>query len=352
MPSALVIGSTGFTGRHVVADLLEHGYAVTGLARGRSPYEFPDRVDVDQVEGDRTDRKTLADVSDRADPDVVVDCAAFSPADVRDATEVFADVDAYVYVSSGSVYAVQDIPKREDETTLRECSAEQAADETMTTYPARKAGADREARAAAGDGIRAMVVRPSLIYGPETLRAGDASPTVEPPAWATGGAPQTRHDYWIDRLDRSDRVVVPGDGTAIWHRAYVEDVAAACRIVAERGERGEAYNVGDRRVCTLEDILSLILDELGSDVEFVHANRRELATVGLEPEDFPFYHHPMTGYPHVLSTCKLARLGWDSTPVTTAMERTVAESLASGRDGSTHGPGRAAEAELLDLLAG
>lgn len=86
-------------------------------------------------------------------------------------------------------------------------------------------------------------------------------------------------------------------------------------------------------------------------MEVVHASRRELERGGLTPNDFILYHHPMTEYPHVLDTCKLASLGWQSTPVEVAIERTVEESIASDRDGSAHDPGRTAEQQILDAVA-
>ena len=350
MTAALVIGGTGFVGRHTVENLLEHDYDVTSMSRGRHGVQFADRTTVEHVTGDRTDDTLLADVARRVEPDVVIDCAAFQPDDVRTATEVFADVDAYVYVSSGSVYSVQEVPKREDETPLHDCTPEQANDDSMATYPPRKAEGDREVVAAADRGVAATSVRPTAVYGPQTTRTHDEAPSVEPPSWADSTAVNTHHDYWINRVDHHDRVVVPGDGTAIWHQAYVEDVANALRIVAERGVPGEAYNAGDRRVCTLEDVIDLIADALDTEVKIVHASRRELAQTDLEPGDFPLYHHPMTGYPHMLDTCKLASLEWESTPVEAAIERTVEESIASGRDGSAHDPGRNAEERLIDAL--
>ncbi|MFT4884965.1 MAG: 2'-hydroxyisoflavone reductase, partial [Natronomonas sp.] len=221
---------------------------------------------------------------------------------------------------------------------------------------------DRLVRAAATDGVPTTSVRPTVVYGPQTIPGGGSSPAADegawtddiPATWADEDVPglQTHHDYWINRVDRFDRVVVPGDGTAIWHRAYVEDVATALRLVAEKGEPGEAYNVGDRRVCTLEDIIDLIADALETSVEVVHASRRELAAADLAPNDFILYHHPRTEYPHVLATCKLASLGWESTPPETAMERTVSEAVASGRQGSAHDPGRAAEERVLETVAG
>jgi hypothetical protein len=53
----------------------------------------------------------------------------------------------------------------------------------------------------------------------------------------------------------------------------------------------------------------------------------------------------------VLDTCKLASLGWQSTPVEQSIARTVKESLASGRDGRAFDPGRDAEERLLNAVA-
>lgn len=356
LDSALVVGGTGFVGRHTVRELLDHGYDVTAVARGTSGYRFPDELPVDRITADRGDEDELAAAAGRVDPDLVVDCAAFYPGDVRAATRVFADADAYVYVSSGGVYDAHTIPKREDETPLHDCTAEQAADDSMAAYGPRKAECDRETAAAADRGVTAMSVRPTMVYGPKTLQSpGDSTvPTgAEAPSWAADlPGLQTHHDYWVDRVHRHDRVVVPGDGTAIWHRAYVEDVASAVRVVAERGSPGEAYNAGDRRVCTMADVVGLVADALDTDVEVVQASERELARVGLDPDDFVLYHHLGSRYPHVLDTCKLASLGWEATPVEQSIARTVEESVASGRDGSAFDPGRDAEERLLDAVAG
>ncbi|WP_331236377.1 NAD-dependent epimerase/dehydratase family protein [Natronorarus salvus] len=357
MSSALVVGATGFVGRHVVWTLLDHGYDVAAASRGSHVFRFAD-PGVEAVTVDRTDPEALAAVARRVDPDVVVDCAAIHPEDVEVGVETFEGVDAYVYVSSGAAYRGRAIPKREEESPLHECTPEQAADGSMASYGPRKAEGDRIVATAAERGVAATSVRPTVVYGPQITeeRADEAIGTAPwedgiPASWAPDvSGIQGHHDYWIDRIRRSDRVVVPGDGTAIWHRAYVEDVAEAIRTVAERGRPGGAYNVGDRRVCTLEDVVVLIAEALDAEVEVVHASRRDLAGVGLSPGEFPLYHHPMTGYPHVLETCKLASLGWESTGVERAIERTVAECLRSGRPGRVDDPRREAEARLLDRL--
>lgn len=118
------------------------------------------------------------------------------------------------------------------------------------------------------------------------------------------------------------------------------------RVVAEEGEAGEAYNVGDRRLVTLEEMVEAIADAAGTDVEVVHAGERELAAAGLSMDDFILYRD----YPHVLSTDKLARLGWESAPVEEAMRRSVADHRDSDRDGAEHDPGRDAEERVLSIL--
>ncbi|SER21843.1 NAD-dependent epimerase/dehydratase family protein [Natrinema salaciae] len=326
MDSALVIGGTRFIGRHLVEDLLEHDYRVTLLTRGTRENPFVDDDRVAHIEGDRTNDAVLESAASTVDPDAVFDCVAYHPADVRTATDVFADCEAYVYVSSGAAYGREEIPKREGETPLHPCTAEQSTDDSVETYGNRKAECDRAVFAAAESGVRAMAVRPPIVYGPHDYTE--------------------RLDWWIDRLHRFDRIVVPGDGTNLRHRVYVEDVASALRVVAERGAAGEAYNVGDRRLVTLEEMIELIADSLDTAVETVHAGPRELAAGDIELDDYPLYRT----YPHVLSTAKLAALGWESTPLEAAMDRSVESHLESDRDGDENGPDRVAEERVLGIL--
>ncbi|MFD1644703.1 NAD-dependent epimerase/dehydratase family protein [Haloarchaeobius litoreus] len=326
METALIIGGTRFIGRHAVEEFLDHGYEVTVFNRGNhdNPFESDDRVA--HVQGDRTDDAELAGAAREVEPDVVVDCVAYYPRDVRTACRIFDDVDAYVYISSGSAYGAEVMPKREDETPLCDCTAEQAKDDSHESYGPRKAEGDRAVFAAAEDGVNAMAVRPCIVYGPHDYTE--------------------RLDFWIDRVRNDDRVVVPGDGTNVWHRAYVEDVASALRVVAEAGDPGEAYNVGDRRMVTLEEMVELIADALDTEVEVVHASERELSIGDLSLDDYVLYRD----YPHVLDTNKLAALGWESTPVDEAMQAAVDDHLDSDRDGSEHDPGRENEERVLGVL--
>jgi nucleoside-diphosphate-sugar epimerase len=323
---ALVIGGTRFIGRHTVEEFLESGYDATVFNRGNHDNPFADRESVDRVEGDRTNDADLRRAGLEVDPDVVVDCVAYHPRDVHTATDVFEDVDAYVYVSSGAAYGEEAIPKREGETPLHDCSADEAVDDSWETYGPRKAEGDRAVFRAADRGVNAMSVRPPVVYGPHDYTE--------------------RFDYWIDRVDAHDRVAVPGDGTNLWHLVYVKDVASAVRTVAEEGVPGEAYNVGDDHAPVLGEWVDLLSDACETEVETVFASERELGTVGLEPDDFPVYRE----YPHLLDTTKLRSLGWRSTPHEAALAETVADHRDSDRTGRSEGPDRETEARLIDVL--
>ncbi|MGB9963764.1 SDR family oxidoreductase [Halobacterium hubeiense] len=326
MESALVVGGTRFIGRHLVEELLAHDYSVTTFNRGKHDDPFADDDRVHHVQGDRTDRKALLTAKREVEPDAVFDCVAYKPREVEHAIDVFGGVDAYVYVSSGSAYAADDVPKREGETELENCTAEQATDDSMATYGPRKAAGDRIVFQAAERGVNAMSVRPTVVYGPHDYTE--------------------RLAYWVDRVAEHDEVVVPGDGTNLWQRVYVEDVASGLRLVAEEGTPGEAYNLGDRNAVTLDRTLDLIADALGTDVERVYTSPRELDIVDLEPTDFPLYRD----YPHLLDTTKVEELGWESTPVEAAMDRTVAAHREHGRTGEDEGPDREDEQRLVDVL--
>ncbi len=331
--TALVIGGTRFIGRHLVEELLAHAYEVVLFNRGNHDNPFADDERVDHVEGDRTNETALRAAKLSVEPDHVFDCVAYKPAEVKTALELFADVESYVYISSGSAYGAEQIPKREETTPLCACSDEQATDDSASSYGPRKAEGDRLVfRAANGElagvetTVNAMSLRPCIVYGPHDYTE--------------------RLDYWIDRVQTYDRVVVPGDGQNLWHLAYVTDVASALRTLAERGEPGEAYNVGDRQLFTLADRVELIAEAADTTVEIVTASETELAAGGLSTDSFVLYRPS----PHVLDTSKLAALGWESTPPADAMAAAVENHNASDRDGSDHDPGREAETAVIDVL--
>lgn len=305
MATVLVIGGTRFIGRQVVEEFLAADYDVVLFNRGNHDNPFEGHERVEQFTGDRQSSAMLDEAATAFDPEIVVDCVAYYPGEVRMATRIFSDVDAYVFISSGDAYGTDDIPKREDETPLEPCSDEQAVDDSPETYGARKAEGDRAVFEAAEEGVNAMSVRPTIVYGSHDY---------------TG-----RFEYWVERVRNHETVPVPGDGTNIHHLVSVENVARAIRLVAEDGTAGEAYNVGDRQVLTLETLVETIATALGEDVDVVAGDTTFLREAGIDPAGIPLYNPN----PHILSTEKLTALGWVPLSPEIAMQRSV-DGLGSG----------------------
>ena len=326
MSHALLIGGTRFIGRYTVAEFLDHGYEVTLFTRGNNPNPFAEDSRVSHVEGDRSNDSALEAVAADLSPDVVVDTVTYKPRAVESATRIFENVDAYVSVSSGSAYEAEEIPKREDETPIHDCTEEEAVDDTWETYGPRKAEGDRAVFRAAERGVNAMSIRPPIVYGPHDYT--------------------DRLRYWLSRVQHHDRVVVPGDGTNIWHRVFVGDVASAIRVIAESGTPGESYNVGDRNIPTMAGMVELIAEAFDTEIEMVTASERELSVADLALDDFPLYRDP----PHVLSTAKLSALGWEATPLEESMAETVEAFRENEPDEIDAGPDRSAEERVLQVL--
>ncbi len=324
MSRALIIGGTRFIGRHLVEELLAAQYDVTLLNRGRHENPFADHDGVSHITGDRTSGATLANAAEEVEPDIVVDCVAYYPGEVRMATKAFSDVEAYVFISSGSSYGPDHIPKREGETPLEPCTDEQAVDDSSETYGARKAEGDRAIFEAAENGVNAMAIRPTIVYGPYDY---------------TG-----RFHYWVRQVKEHDTVLVPGDGTNIHHIVSVQNVVRGIRAIAEHGTAGEVYNVGDRRVLTLGETVETIADILNESVEVVTAGERELATEGIELTDFPLYNPN----PHILSTEKLHSLGWNPYGYREAFEEAIAWDASPAEK---PGPDRTAVESVIEFVS-
>ncbi len=325
MDSVLIIGGTRFIGRHTVSEFREHGYSVSIFNRGHHENPFAADSAVDHIKGDRTDDSALTRAQTAVNPDVVVDCTAYHPHDVEQATSIFDEAAAYVYISSGAAYGKEVVPKREDETPLCPCTPAQARDETGDTYGNRKAAGDRAVFEAAADGVRAMSVRPPIVFGPHDY---------------TG-----RFDYWIDRVTRFDELLVPH--TKLRQLVYVRDVASAIRTIAESGDAGNAYNVGTHTIPTLDEWLELIATAADTSVSSIFVDHHRLAAAGLAPDAFPLYR----ARPHVLSTAKLESLGWNATSPADAVAETVAHVTATGIDRDV-GPDYSKTKSVIESLTG
>ena len=140
-------------------------------------------------------------------------------------------------------------------------------------YATSKAAADLLVRTLPG----AVVARLANVYGPSDRHATRLVPAA------------------VAAVREGRRPVVRGDGSARRDLVYVDDVVDALLVLAERGEEGEAYNVGTGQPHSVLEVVEAVLRVAGSD---------------LEPEalgDVP----PGEGGQRALDSAKLRALGWE-----------------------------------------
>jgi GDP-4-dehydro-6-deoxy-D-mannose reductase len=239
---ALVTGAHGFVGRHLVGHLRAMGDDVAECDRSDGSVDI---VDIASVRA----------VLDRTRPEVVYHLAGWSdvggswaaPVDVFRANAegtlnvllacADAGVDRVLAVSSADVYGIV----REDELPIDE----NAPLRPVTPYAASKVAADYLAlQAWLGSRLPVLRARAFNHLGPGQI------PRFVAPALAER----------IARNELDGGTVVPvGNLSARRDFTDVRDVVRAYRLLVERGEPGEAYNVCSGRAVSVQELAEALL---------------------------------------------------------------------------------------------
>ncbi len=247
---ALVTGSNGFVGQHLIRHLRESGDEVVGIDR----------------ECDVTDEGAVREVFARYIPDTTYHLAALTHVGesweraneftrvnvvgthrVLDAVYDVAPSSTTIVVSTSEVYG---IVGEED----------QPLSETFRVAPANPYSASKvEAENVAHDvvrrrGQRVVVARPFNHLGP-----GQSLNFVVP-------ALVTR---LLDAKDHGDREIPVGDLSTRRDFTDVRDVVRAYRLLAQYGLTGEAYNVASGRDVLLSDLCEELVQRIAPEITTV-----------------------------------------------------------------------------------
>jgi nucleoside-diphosphate-sugar epimerase len=216
-----VTGATGYIGGSVASRLVEAGYRVSGLVRSSEAATEAERLGIEPLIGTLDNAAILARAAQEAD--AVINTAE---ANHRGAVDVFVanlqgSGKTFIHTSGSGI--VGDFAAGERSERVY------AEDTPFTPAPnmAERAAIDAMILGSADIGVRSIVLRPSLIYGPSR------------------GV--NRESFQVPMLiEQAKRSGVPrhvGRGLNIWSHVHLDDLVDLYLLALERANAGSLYYV-------------------------------------------------------------------------------------------------------------
>ncbi|SHG37447.1 NAD-dependent epimerase/dehydratase family protein [Halobaculum gomorrense] len=271
MPTALVTGVAGFIGSNLADSLLDRGYDVRGVdnfttGRKQNLEDLYPKDDFVFHEADIRDTDAMTDVTDGADhvfhqaavpsvprsvddPVTTTDANCSGTATVIDAARK-AGVDTVVVASSSSVYgSTEQLPKVESMTEQPESPY------ALSKYYTEKL----TLQASDLYDIDTAALRYFNIFGPRQDPNGEYAAVIP---------------KFIDLLISGEQPVIYGDGEQSRDFTYIDNAVEANILAAEGDVTGEAFNVGCGGRVTINELVNVLNEQLGTDIDPIHDDPR------------------------------------------------------------------------------
>jgi nucleoside-diphosphate-sugar epimerase len=244
MMKVLFIGGTGVISSACSSLAIERGFELFLLNRGDSIRPAP--VSALVLKADIRDRNSIRSAIDGHRFDVVVDWIAFTPDQIESDLELFRDrTDQFIFISSASVYKKHptNLPITES-TPLANAFWQYSRDKIACEE--RLIGAYREEQ------FPITIVRPSHTYD-RTMLPLKGRYTV------------------VNRMRKGKKVIVHGDGTALWVLTHNADFAKGfVGLLGNSRAIGEAFQITSDNLLTWNQIYELVARAASTTADIIH----------------------------------------------------------------------------------
>jgi len=257
---ALITGLNGFTGRYLARELERAGYRVFGTAHINEP------LGKDMFAVDLCDRAELCRVVAEVRPDVVVHLAAISFVAHGDADAIYRVNVVGTRNVLDALAGLNQVPRAvllASSANIYGNAAVEVIDESVEASPANDYAVSKLAMEYMArlwmDRLPIVIARPFNYTG-------------------VGQAPQFLLPKIVGHFQRGERVIELGNIDVERDFSDVRMVANAYRKLVEIAPAGEVFNVCSGSACSLKDVLSIMAEIAGYEIEvrvnpaFVRAN--------------------------------------------------------------------------------
>ncbi len=317
-----ITGATGFIGAVLAEKLIGRGEEVHALVRSPGKGAFLEGLGVRLFPGDLSDKASMEAAMEGCD--LLFHMAAYAKVWAKDPAHYF---DVNVLGTERVLEAAQAAGIKRVVVTstagiwgpsirgpIRE---ERARDiDFLNEYESSKALADLRAKDfIIRHGMEIIFLCPTRVFGPYPI--GE-------PASVTG---------LIDRYVQSGWRIIPGNGRQLGNYVYVEDVADAHILAAEKGESGRSYIIGGEN-CSYNRFFELLGEATGISRRMIHLplfiqgiftwiQLAGAVLFGAEPELTPSWMGKSLYDWEVTSSRAREELGYRPKPLKEGIERTV-----------------------------
>ena len=249
-----ITGASGYIGGSVAAALMAAGHQINGLARSDESVSALDKVGIRPLRGTLDDAEVLAEAAYDADVTVNAANAGHRPAAEAMLKALAGTGKTFLHTDGSSIVGTRSRGE------LIEKIFEEDTPFTPTLQRAPRVEIDRMVRSAADNGVRSIVIAPSLVYG----RGHGLNPhSIQVP--------------WLIKLAKKSGVAKHiGSGENRWANVHIDDLVALYVLAIEKAPAG-AFYFAENGENSMREVCKAISHMLGQGVHTKNMNVEKAA---------------------------------------------------------------------------